>query len=41
MSKVYFLRHNEVSLQAIRNLVNVTDSKYDAGYISLQNKHKE
>jgi hypothetical protein len=38
MSKVYFLRHNEISPQAIRNLVNATDSKYDAGYISLQNK---
>jgi len=41
MSKVYFVRHNEISPQAIRNLVNAIDSKYDAGYISLQNKCKE
>ncbi len=41
MSKVYFFRYNEISPQAIRNLVNATDSKYDAGYISLQNKCKE
>ena len=41
MSKVYFLRQNEISPQAIRNLVNATDSKYDTGYISLQKKCKE